>query len=110
MEGNFHFTEGTHRFSVTADDGLRLYVDGELVLDEWGDSPELTSYKDIELTAGSHHVLLEFYERAGVAVMWLRWQPLFPSTTKIHRPLSLPLHQVQALILKKPKRHCSTPF
>ncbi len=83
MEGNFHFTEGTHRFSVTADDGLRLYVDGELVLDEWGDSPELTVYKDIELTPGSHHVLLEFYERAGVAVMWLRWQPLFPSTTKI---------------------------
>ncbi|MDE0670487.1 MAG: LysM peptidoglycan-binding domain-containing protein [Caldilineaceae bacterium SB0662_bin_9] len=83
MEGNFHFTEGTHRFSVTADDGLRLYVDGELVLDEWGDSPELTVYKDIELTPGSHHVLLEYYERGGVAVMWLRWQPLFPSNTRV---------------------------
>ena len=63
--------------------GYVLYVDGELVLNHWGEAPEFTVYKDINLTPGSHHVVLEYKENAGKAVMWLRWQPLFPSNARL---------------------------
>jgi hypothetical protein len=34
-----HMEAGTYRFSVTGDDGIRLYLDGTLVIDGWGDHP-----------------------------------------------------------------------
>ena len=80
MEGTFDFVDGAYRFYLTLDDGARLYIDGELLIDAWGDSPMRTKSKDIELTPGSHHVLVEYYERGGLAELWLRWQPLFPTT------------------------------
>lgn len=85
MEGHFDFAEGPYRFSVTVDDGVRLYIDGALVLSSWAEYPERTSVKDVEMTAGSHHVLLEYFESGGLAVLWLRWQPLFPTTMQVPR-------------------------
>lgn len=83
MEGHFDFAEGPYRFSVTVDDGVRLYIDGDLVIDSWAEYPERTSVKDIEMTSGSHHVLLEYFESGGLAVLWLRWQPLFPTAMQV---------------------------
>ena len=37
------------------------------------------------MTSGSHHVLLEYFESGGLAVLWLRWQPLFPTTMQVPR-------------------------
>lgn len=83
MEGTFDFVDGAYRFYLTLDDGARLYIDGELLIDAWFDYPVRTKTKDIELTPGSHHVLVEYYERGGLAELWLRWQPLFPTTPQI---------------------------
>ena len=87
MEGHFDFVGGPHRFSVTVDDGARLYIDGALVIDSWAEYPERTHVKDVELTPGSHHVVLEYFESGGLAVLWLRWQPLFP--TALRAPLTV---------------------
>jgi hypothetical protein len=62
-----NFTEGMYTFEVTADDGIRLYVDNKIVLDKWKDQPP-TSYKvDLALNAGNHALKLEYYERGGGA-------------------------------------------
>ena len=70
---NASFEAGTYRFTVTGDDGLRLYVDGALRLDRWLDQAPTTYSVDVALSAGSHAVRLDYYENAGGAVAKLAW-------------------------------------
>ncbi|MBL8187931.1 MAG: hypothetical protein JNK38_07985 [Acidobacteria bacterium] len=64
---------GAYRFTVTADDGVRLFVDGKLVLDEWRDQPPTSFVAELFLTEGSHRLKLELYDRAGGATAKLDW-------------------------------------
>ena len=66
---------GTYRFTATADDGVRVYVDGNLIINQWSDHPAQTFVADISLASGHHQVVVEYYENAGFAVAKLTWQP-----------------------------------
>jgi hypothetical protein len=68
------FAAGTYRFYIRADDGVRLWVDGTLVIDQWNDQAATTHYGDIALSAGSHSVRLEYYENGGFAEVSLWWE------------------------------------
>ncbi len=63
------FIAGNYLFEITADDGVRLYVDGALILDHWIDQPPTAYQVTQALTAGSHTLVLEYYERSGGAVV-----------------------------------------
>src|SRR5262249_7091865 len=66
-----NLVEGIYRFSVTGDDGVRLYVDNQLKIDKWLGA---TSYTvDVKLSTGPHQVKLEYFEGAGPAVALLSW-------------------------------------
>jgi glucose/arabinose dehydrogenase/PKD repeat protein len=62
------FTAGTHTFTATADDGIRVYLDGTLVIDQWKDQSATTYTASRQVTAGSHEVKVEYYENGGDAV------------------------------------------
>ena len=62
------FTAGTHTFTATADDGIRVYVDGALVIDQWKDQSATTYTASRQVTAGSHELKVEYYENGGDAV------------------------------------------
>jgi hypothetical protein len=64
---------GTYRFTTTSDDGVRLRVNGALVIDNWTDHAPTVNAGDATLTAGTHQVVLEFYENGGGAVARLSW-------------------------------------
>jgi hypothetical protein len=68
-----HFAAGTYRFTATSDDGLRLYVDGQPVIDEWFDHPVRTFTREIALADGDHQVIVTYYENTGVAVANVSW-------------------------------------
>ncbi len=71
--GDFSFAAGTFAFTVTADDGVRLYVDGALLIDKWFDQ-SFTTYKAMKtLAAGSHQVKVEYYEHLYGAVAKADW-------------------------------------
>ena len=63
---------GRYRFYMVDDDGARLYIDNNLVIDHnrtgWRDG-----YADIYLQAGTHSFRLEYYERTDRAVLQLKW-------------------------------------
>jgi glucose/arabinose dehydrogenase len=59
---------GRYRFTVTGDDGIRLLVDGNLVIDGWHNQAATTYTADVDLTAGSHTLVIEYYEYNGGAV------------------------------------------
>ncbi len=68
------FPEGTYRFVATSDDGVRLFLDGEKILDGWWDHGLRTFTVDRRLSAGRHVLVLEFYERAGGAAVQFGWE------------------------------------
>jgi len=68
------FEEGQYRFRATADDGIRLYVDGTLVIDEWRDGGRRERTADRKLSAGTHTLRVEYYERGGMATAQVRWE------------------------------------
>jgi hypothetical protein len=69
------FEATTYRFSVTGDDGVRLLIDGKLAIDEWRDQAPASFTADVEMTAGKHRIVLEYYDRLGGATARLRWAP-----------------------------------
>lgn len=65
--------DGTYEFSVTADDGVRLYVDNELILDKWINQPATTYKVQKALTAGTHTVRIEYYDAWVDAVIMVSY-------------------------------------
>lgn len=67
---------GSITFSTYTDDGVRLWVDGQLLIDDWRDkSPNRVTAPSISLTAGQHYAIrMEYYENGGGAVAQLEWQ------------------------------------
>ncbi|MCA9986096.1 MAG: hypothetical protein KDE59_17435 [Anaerolineales bacterium] len=68
-----YFDGGHYRFTVTMDDGLRLYVDGTLLIDQWEDGAARTMSADIWLSAGRHDLRVDYYEHEGAAVARASW-------------------------------------
>ena len=59
---------GRHNFWAYADDGVRVYVNGRLVIDAWQDSSAERRDGTIDLDAGEHRIVVEYYEKQGQAV------------------------------------------
>ena len=71
--GNFTFTGGPTTFSVVTDDGMRLWVDGALVIDAWYDQPPTPHSNTITLTPGTHLVNVDYYQDQGGATAQVAW-------------------------------------
>ena len=74
-------TTGAYRFRTNSDDGVRVWVNGVQVINNWSDhSPTTNTSANVNLTAGQRYsIRVEYYERGGGAVMQLRWR--LPGTT-----------------------------
>jgi hypothetical protein len=60
---------GRYRFWALADDGIRAWVDGLLVIDQWRDAGQALYQAEVVLEAGEHEVVVEFYERGEQAIV-----------------------------------------
>jgi hypothetical protein len=67
------FDAGRYRFYATADDGIRVYIDGELLLDEWHDNRGFVTYTADRVMAGEHNLVVEYYEHLGDAQVKFWW-------------------------------------
>lgn len=65
---------GTFTFYGAADDGVRLWVNGQQLVDQWHDQGESEYGGTINLTAGQlYTITMEMYESWGGAAARLRW-------------------------------------
>jgi hypothetical protein len=65
---------GVYTFTTSSDDGVRLFVDGRQVIDNWSDHAPIDDSGTITLEAGRRYdVQLDFYENGGGAVARLQW-------------------------------------
>jgi hypothetical protein len=85
----------TFRFSVNCQDGTRLWIDGQLIIDKWV-TPTVTSEYfsvPIYLEKGIHSLVLEFYDSGGTAVEQLYWSTATMAKVIIPAgPLQPPYH------------------
>ena len=74
------FEAGTYRFFLQIDDGARVLLDNQLILDDWEDGGDRTINVDVTLPAGERAIQVEFYESSGVARVSFWWE-LAPTPT-----------------------------
>ena len=81
-------TTGAHTFSMTGDNGFRLWVDGRLTIDHWVDDwDKEQSAPPVELAAGkAYDIKVEYFEHFGGSNLRLRWTE--PGGTKEPVPSS----------------------
>ena len=77
-QGNFTFSQGNYVFSVITSDGMRLYIDGNLILNSWRDQPPDYYTLTQTISQGSHLIVVEYYERQGGATAQVSWQNTSP--------------------------------
>jgi len=78
--GCFRFNQsGQYRFFLFLRGSARLWVDGQLLIDQWGNPPPAEYQGDLALDAGVHRLELEYQNLGTSARIQLRWEAVgFP--------------------------------
>ncbi len=71
--GKFRFETGNYVFNSISDDGVRVYLNDTLVIDEWKDGQRTSNVRFVGVGADNHTVRVEFYERTGNAKLQVWW-------------------------------------
>ncbi len=67
---------GTYTFALTSDDGGRLLVDGDTIIDAWRDRGPTTKTATMTLAAGQTvHVEIDYYQDRGGSSLAFGWEP-----------------------------------
>ncbi len=85
---------GSYQFQTVSDDGIRLWVNGTQVINNWTDhGPTTDNSASINLSAGvKYKIALEYYEKTGGATARLLWKT--PAATTF---VPIPANRLYAL-------------
>jgi len=65
---------GTYELTAASDDGVKLYLDGKLLIDHWSNHAVEARMANVTLEAGKfYEITVEYYEDGGDAVALLGW-------------------------------------
>jgi len=62
-----------YTFFLTADDGAKLFIDGQCLIDEWQDNDSTEFTTALLLKKGKHALRIDYYNHWGKAVLKLFW-------------------------------------
>ena len=92
---------GSYTFTTTSDDGVRLYVNGQLVIDNWTDHLVAQNSAIVALAAGQmYDIRMDYYDHATLATARLSWAYPGQSTQVVPQWVlypSLPVNQPPAV-------------
>jgi hypothetical protein len=90
----------TYTFYTESSDGVRLWVNDKLIIDDWTDHPSRENSGSITLTAGQKYdIKMEYYDNLGDSVARLMWSSasnpkgviprsqLYPSPSRVFLPM-----------------------
>lgn len=93
------FPAGTYRFYILADDGVKLWIDfppdQRATIDSWNmTQPGVLLSADVTITAGTHHIQVDFREDSGLSYLYVAWdnladgasEPNFPTPVNLTSP------------------------
>lgn len=68
---------GKYLFRVRADDGVRVWLDGAAIIDQWRESAGQTTHtRELEISEGNHVLTVEYFQGGGSASVRMTWQPM----------------------------------
>ncbi|MES1258526.1 MAG: PA14 domain-containing protein, partial [Acidobacteriota bacterium] len=73
-QGNFLLNPGTYTFTVLTGDGIRLSIDGQLILNNWQDRFPTVYTVTQAVSAGTHLIEVDHYEVSGGDVAQISWK------------------------------------
>ncbi|MDX1415511.1 MAG: PA14 domain-containing protein [Candidatus Promineifilaceae bacterium] len=62
---------GVYRFTILTDDGVRLRVNNQLLIDQWHDNQSATFTADVSIPGGVVPIQLDYFENQGAALVSL---------------------------------------
>lgn len=71
-----HIEKGTYLFSLSADDGARVWLDGNLIIDAWDFGYKQRKAKIYIDTTGDHELQVAYFEKTGKALINFEWLQL----------------------------------
>jgi len=85
---NITFKAGIYRFYVSADDGVRVYLDNERVINEWQVNNGNDVYYAETYLEGQHKVKIDYFEDEGEAAIWFKIDRIGqPTATPTNTPI-----------------------
>lgn len=72
----FTIAKGKYKLLLTSDDGVKLYLDGKLVVDRWNVHESLVDEYEVELN-GKHTIMIEHFDAAGFANLELHLEKIW---------------------------------
>ncbi|HEX2905960.1 MAG TPA: SH3 domain-containing protein [Phototrophicaceae bacterium] len=67
------FAAGNYTFTLTSDDGARVYIDGQIALDKFIPRSQTTDTFTRAMTAGPHNITVEYFEQIDQAMIQFQW-------------------------------------
>ncbi len=84
--GQAYINSGNYTFIARTDDGMRVWLDGGLIIDKWYDQAPTEHRVTRSVSAGNHSIKVEYYENGGGAVAQFRWEPATSANLALNRP------------------------
>ena len=70
------FAQGVYRFTAVSDDGIRVWLDGEPIVDNWTLRSAATDVTTRSLAAATYEIVVEYFENTGDARAYFSWQQI----------------------------------
>jgi hypothetical protein len=67
------FVDGLYRFTVEVDDGVRLFINDQLIIESWRRGERRILSLDFPMRAGEATIRLDYFEYTGAALVALTW-------------------------------------
>ncbi len=68
------FEAGVYRFTLTSDDGARVWLTDRYIIDSWQVRAAATDVVDVELPRGEQQIAVDYFEDSGLARISFGWQ------------------------------------
>ena len=93
-----------YTFTTGSDDGIRMWLNGELIIDAWADQDRVeTSSDPVQLVAGQRYpIIVEGYENGGEAEWELYWQSASTPRAVVPQNVLYPAVKAQDYPASKP--------
>ncbi len=75
FKGRFTFDQTENiLFSLIVDDAARVYLDDQLIIDEWHMGGRRVASVNVPIVKGEHHLRVDYAETTGTALLALTWK------------------------------------
>jgi len=72
--GRAYIAAGTYTFISGSDDGIKVWLDGNVIIDRWYDQGYSEYRVTRSVSGGDHNIEVRYYENTGAARVFFKWE------------------------------------